>query len=238
MRVQHEKDEQGRMGPRAACSGEGRAYRWKRESALRGDLANRREMEGAGAVRRTLLRAGRYGEPDQRAVQPVRRPRQRRNHASQSDAVVSVGCGVYPGQRFAACGAEGDGTGTGAGFHHPHQVAQDWRTDPGFRSEGLGFNGIQLSLARPLPAGLDKPALLKRHWRGRYLKIGFSRGGPARTSAPLLHRNRPTSLRSRLPTPTHSPNRLKSTTFFSSDQKTDRAPAFSPLLTSNQNKRS
>ena len=48
----------------------------------------------------------------------------------------------------------------GAGLHYPDQVAEDRRTDPGFGSQGPGFDGIQLSLAKPLPAGLVEPARL------------------------------------------------------------------------------
>src|SRR5580658_246693 len=122
-------------------------------------------MGGERAVRRTVLRARRYGEPHQRAVQPVRRPGQRGDDSSQSTALVSVGHGVYPGQRSAPRGAERDRTGAGAGLHDPDEAAQDRRPDPGFRPESPGFDGIQLSLARPLPAGLVEPALLTPLWR-------------------------------------------------------------------------
>ena len=58
-------------------------------------------------------------------------------------------------------GAESDRTGRGAGFHDPHEAAENRRADPSDRAEGLGFDGVQLSLAGSLPAGLDEPALLK-----------------------------------------------------------------------------
>ena len=64
-----QEDEERRLGPRAARGGQGGAHRWERESALRGDLAEQRAMGGTGVVRRTLLRARRYGEPHQGAVQ-------------------------------------------------------------------------------------------------------------------------------------------------------------------------
>ncbi len=117
-------------------------------------------MGGTGTVRRTVLRTRQHGEPHQRAVQSVRRPGQRGDDSSQSDALVPVGNGVYPGQRSAPRGAEGDRTGAGAGLHDPNEAAQNRRTDPGFGSESLDFDGIQLSLARSLSTGLVEPALL------------------------------------------------------------------------------
>ena len=156
-----EEDEEGRLGPRAARGGQGRAHRRQRESALCGDLAEQRAMGGAGVVRRTLLRARRHGEPHQGAVQLVRRPGERGNDAGQSDAAVSVGDGLYSGERVAAAGAESDGTGAGAGIDDPHEAAEDRRADPGDGAQSLGFDGFQLSLAGPLSAGLGEPALLK-----------------------------------------------------------------------------
>ena len=74
----------------------------------------------------------------------------------------------------APSGTERDRTGAGAGLHHPDEAAEDRRADPGFGSQGLGLDGFQLSLARPLSAGLDEPALLKRQQRGRYLQIAVT----------------------------------------------------------------
>ena len=74
------------------------------------------------------------GEPDQRAVQPVRRPRERGDDASQSDAALPVGDGLHSGERAAAAGAQSDRTGAGAGLDDPHEVAQDRRPDPGHGS--------------------------------------------------------------------------------------------------------
>jgi hypothetical protein len=50
--------------------------------------------------------------------------------------------------------AESDWTGGSASIHDPHQAAEDRRADPGDGAQGLGFDGIQLSLAGPVPAGV------------------------------------------------------------------------------------
>src|ERR1019366_9589189 len=63
------------------------------------------------------------------------------------------------------------------------------RADPGFRPEGLGFDGIQLSLARPLPAGLVEPALLKRQQRADIFRLrsaGDTRLGSVRSCCPKI----------------------------------------------------
>src|SRR5687768_10751906 len=117
-------------------------------------------MGGTGFVRRTVLRARRHGEPHQRAVQFVRRSGEYGDDAGQPDAAVSVGHGLYSGQWIAAAGPERDRTGTSAGIDDPYEAAEDRRADPGYGAEGLGFDGFQLSVAGPLSAGVDEPALL------------------------------------------------------------------------------
>jgi hypothetical protein len=47
----------------------------------------------------------------------------------------------------------------------PHKTAEDRCADPCDGSQSLGFDGLQLSLARALPAGLLEPALLERQER-------------------------------------------------------------------------
>ncbi len=51
-------------------------------------------------------------------------------------------------------------------FHHPHEVAEDWRANPGYGSQGLDLDGFQLSLSGLVPAGLDQPALLRKTSKG------------------------------------------------------------------------
>jgi hypothetical protein len=54
-----------------------------------------------------LYCARQYGEPHQGAVQFIRRPRQHRNDAGQSNARISIDDGLRAGQRVAASGPEG-----------------------------------------------------------------------------------------------------------------------------------
>src|SRR5580692_8286998 len=117
-------------------------------------------MAGAGSVRGPLLRTWRYGESHQGTVQLVCRPGERGNDACESDAVVSIGDGLYLDQRSAPVGSKSDGVGAGAGFHHSHQVAEDRRANSGDSAQSLGVDGIELSLARSLSAGVEEPALL------------------------------------------------------------------------------
>ena len=56
---------------------------------------------------------------------------------------------------------EGDRAGAGAGLHHPYEAIEDRCADPGECAQDLDFNGLQLSLAGPVSAGLGEPALLK-----------------------------------------------------------------------------
>jgi len=74
---------------------------------------------------------------------------------------VPVSGGLYSGERTATAGAASDRVGAGAGIDDPHKAAQDRRPNPGDCAQSLGFHGFELSLAGPLPAGLDEPALLK-----------------------------------------------------------------------------
>src|SRR6202034_1314922 len=97
----------------------------------------------------------------QRAVQFVRPSGEERDDASESDAGVSIGHGLYFGQWIATAGIERDRTGRSAGSDDPYEGAEDWRADPCDRAEGLGIDGFQLSVAGPVPASVDKPALLK-----------------------------------------------------------------------------
>src|SRR5580704_11324416 len=110
------------MGPGAAGGGEGGAHRWERESTLRGDVVEERAMGGAGFVRTTVLRAGRHGEPHQRAVPFVRRPGEHRDNAGQPDVAVSVGHGLHPGQRVKAAGPERNRAGRSAGIDDPNKL--------------------------------------------------------------------------------------------------------------------
>ena len=56
------------------------------------------------------------------------------------------------GDRLAPPGIDGDGVGASAGFHNPHEATNDRRADPGDGAQGLGFDGIRLSLAGTLSA--------------------------------------------------------------------------------------
>ena len=49
----------------------------------------------------------------------------------------------------------------------------------------MGFDGVELSLAGPLPASLDEPALLKRQRAMVIFPSEASRSAPARISATL-----------------------------------------------------
>jgi hypothetical protein len=134
------------VGPGAAGGGQSRAPGRQGESALRGHLAEPRTMGSAGVVRSTLLRAGRHGEPHQGAALLVCGSGQCGDDAGQSAAAVLFGDGLCVGERVAAIGAEGDGAGPGAGVDDPYQAAEDWRPSPGDGPQGLGVNGLQLSV--------------------------------------------------------------------------------------------
>src|SRR4051794_16869018 len=107
-------------------------------------------MEGARVVRRVVLRAGRYGEPDQGAVLAVRRSGERGNDASQPNAAVPVGDGLCVGEWVSATRFASDRTGTRPSGNDSDQAAQDWRSDTRHREEGVGIDGFQLPMARPL----------------------------------------------------------------------------------------
>ena len=101
-------------------------------------------------------------------------------------APVSFGDGVCAGQRAAPAGAQSDGTGAGAGVHDPDQAAEDRRAGARERTQSLGFDGLELSLAGCVSAGLDEPALLKRARRKQMVTAESSRKHPARTGVSLL----------------------------------------------------
>ena len=52
-------------------------------------------------------------------------------------------------------------TSRSAGIDDPHEAAKDRGADPGDSAKGLGIDGLQLSVAGSLSAGVDEPALLK-----------------------------------------------------------------------------
>ena len=120
-----------------------------------------------GAVRRTVLRSRRYGEPDQRAIQFVRRSGERGDDAGQSTASVLFGDGVCAGQRIAAARIESDRVCAGTSINDPYEAAEDRRTGAGDGAQGLDLDGIQLPVAKRVSEGLVEPALLTQHdWRG------------------------------------------------------------------------
>jgi hypothetical protein len=59
--------------------------------------------------------------------------------ASESEAAVSVGDGICSDERTAPAGLEGDGVGSSARFHDPHEATEDRRADPGDGVQGFGF---------------------------------------------------------------------------------------------------
>ena len=124
-------------------------------------------------------------------------------------------------------GLKGDGTGAGAGLDNPDKAAEDRRADPGFGAQGLGFDGIQLSLARRLPAGLVEPALLRRQQRHPVSSDCGQPGCPARIGASLLARNHTANRRRPLPTLAHSPNRPP---FFRQIRNPDARRILSPIF--------
>src|SRR3974377_1952738 len=124
-------------------------------------------MEGARVVRGVVLRARRYGEPHQGTVLVVRWWGERGNEPREPEAVVLVSDGLGVGERATTAGLESDGTGTSSSGNDSHQTAQDWSSGTRHGAEGVGIDGFQLSLARPLSAGVVEPALLKRHCKGQ-----------------------------------------------------------------------
>src|SRR5208337_121825 len=141
------EDQERGLGPGAAGGGQSRADRGQGELALCGDLAERGAVGSTGALRGTLLRARRHGEPDQGAAELVCRSGERRDDAGQSTAAVLLGDGLCVGERAAALGPEGDGARPGAGVHDSHPAAEDRCPGTGDGTQGLGVDGLQLSLA-------------------------------------------------------------------------------------------
>jgi hypothetical protein len=77
-------------------------------------------------------------------------------------------------------GLKATGNGGGAGLDDPHKTAQDRGADSCDGAEGLGFNGLQLSLAEPLSAGLGEPALLKQRLAVKAIhQLGMEAKAPA-----------------------------------------------------------
>jgi len=83
---------------REACGGQGRAYRWQRESPVYHHVTEQRSMGGSSALRRLVLRSRGYGEPHQGAVRLVCGPRECRDDARQSMRL----CGIRVGKRGCA----------------------------------------------------------------------------------------------------------------------------------------
>ena len=138
-------------------------HRRQRESAIRGDILASRALGGASAVRKTLLRTRGDGEPNQRAVQPVCRSRQRRDHAGGSAARVLLGHGLRAGMRFASIGFEEYGDGAGASVYDSHAAAEDRRAGSRECAARLPVDGGELSVEEFVRASARQPASSARH---------------------------------------------------------------------------
>jgi hypothetical protein len=138
--------------------GQGRTARGQGESALRGDEPQGGGMAGATVVRGPVLRTRRNGEPHQRATVAVRGTGQRGNAAGQSTPAVLLGDGLCADARAAAAGVERDGTGAGAGHDDPAAAAENRSADSHHRAQGVAVDGLQLSVATPVRAGVPEPA--------------------------------------------------------------------------------
>src|SRR5947209_1540690 len=124
------------------------------------------EQWAAQELYEALYCARRHGKPDQRAVQFVCRSSECGDDACQSIAPVLFCHGLCAGQRIAAARIESNGTGSGPSLHHSHKAAQDRCAGTDLGAQGLDLDGIQLSLAERLSAGLVEPALLTQR-RGK-----------------------------------------------------------------------
>ena len=107
------------------------------EPALRGDVAGCVELADPAAVRRSLLRARRGGEPYQGTVEFIRRPHEHRYAAGQPTAAVLVGADVCVDGGTEAAGIEGDELGAGADRDDPAGVAEDRNAGEGEREAGV-----------------------------------------------------------------------------------------------------
>jgi hypothetical protein len=76
----------------------------------------------------------------------------------QPTARVLRGDGLCTGARAAAVGAERDGTGAGASDDDPASTTEDRGADSDHSAQGVVVDGLQLSLAVVVRAGLPEPA--------------------------------------------------------------------------------
>ncbi len=157
--LQDQEDQEGRLGPRAARGGEGGTHRGERESTVCGDVSDERAMGGAGFAREAgYCSAWRHGRTASKSssilVSPIGR-------APRRCGPTRCGCIYRPwpgdlGWRIAAAGPARDSTGRSAGSNDPDRalLRKTWCADPGDGAKGLGIDGLQLSVAGSLPAGV------------------------------------------------------------------------------------
>jgi len=115
-------------------------------------------MAGTTVVRGPVLRTRGDGEPHQGAVVAVRGTGEHGNDAGQSAPAVLLGGGLRADARVAAAGVERDGTGAGAGHDDPAAVAENRSADPHHRAQSVAVDGLQLSVATAIRAGVPEPA--------------------------------------------------------------------------------
>src|SRR3954451_15460200 len=109
----------------------------------------------------SIARPRRHGEPHQRAVCAVCRSGERRQHARQPVAPVSVRHGLFVGVRATPPGTASHALGPRASRHDSSAAAEDWRPDSSDSTQELGTDVQQLSAANPLPSGASTTPLLK-----------------------------------------------------------------------------
>ena len=139
--------------------------------------------------------------------------------------LVSVGDGVHAGQRPTAAGAEGHGTGAGAGVDDPDEAVQDRRADTGERAARCGFRWHRATRGSGSSSRSGRTCAAEKPTAADNLQVVFSRKRPARTGAPKLPRNRQQSPHKPQEAPAtamHSPNRPS--LFFGRSKKRDREP--------------
>jgi hypothetical protein len=130
---------------------------------VRSDIAARVSVRSSEAVRALVLRAGRDGKPDKRAVIAICGPGEYGGDVGEPAAVVLVGRGVCSAECIAAGGVGGDGVGAGAGAggDDPAAVVADWCAGAGDGASGVGAEGRELSAAGFALASSETSSLLR-----------------------------------------------------------------------------
>ena len=142
-----------------------------------GDLVGGAGVGATGAVRRSLLRAWRDGEPDQGTALVVCRSCQYRDHGSQSNAGVRFRAGVCAGERVAGDRFARHGDGAGAGDDDSVAAVEDWGAGTDHGAESAGATGAELSLASLVLESCRATTLLAGGAEGKKRNRWFDEGG-------------------------------------------------------------